>query len=93
MADPTPVKAGPAGDERQRVRLAALVFAGLAAIMFVVLLVLGLYIPAIGAAAVAVGAGILARSMYEQLHAEALQLQAQQRAMGRIVDPFPEGDR
>jgi hypothetical protein len=75
--------------ERQRVRLAALTFAGLAAVTFVVVLALGAYLVAAGCAIVSVAAGMVALRLYGELHAEEIARAAQHRASSRIVAAEP----
>lgn len=78
-------------DERQGVRALALVVALLALIVTVVFLAVGNYIPAAGCGAAALAAGWFSRSLYADMHQEALARDARARATRAVADPF-EGE-
>lgn len=75
-------------DERQSVRLLALVVALLALVTGVGALAFGGYLLAGGCLVVVIACGVLAGAMYRQVHAEQLAQIARGTAVRAVGDPF-----
>jgi uncharacterized membrane protein len=85
--DRTPVRTI---DERQAVRLIALVVGLLALCAGVVCLAIASYAAALGCLVLAIAAGLLAGTMFGQLHQEELARIARAQASRAMPDPFSQ---